>query len=614
MTSPADAMPAEAASAAAAREPSLPSLLLIFWATFAVAVVATQVLTPGVFVRYDPDSLMRMVGVRDLLAGQGWFDLTQHRMDPPDGVLMHWSRLIDAPLAGLAALGGVLGVGEGLALTAWPLLLFLGFMAGVMLTAEAVAGRAAAVWSLVLALLFFDPLLFFLPGDVDHHNAQLALMLLTLAAALRTGRSPLFGAAAGCGAALMLAVGLEMLPYVAVLGGTVALRWALGSEERGVAWFGAAFAAGCAIFYLASASPAARFACDSLSLGYFAPAAIAGCGLAALALFARTLDGALLRVAALGGLACMAAAALALVAPNCLAGPYGFLSPELKALWLDTVMEAQPLLLYALREPAGAVAALGPPILAFAVTIPRVLAEGRANSPRALPLALLAAALVLGFYQVRTLPYANAIAIPLLGAWLADVAARRHALFRRPATRALILAGAFVLTMPILHLAFGWAAVEAVKLAGGGRIGEAAAGETASGSLSSAERDCLDASSAALLRSVDTGLVLTPVFYGPAVLRLSGHSVVAGPYHRAGPAILDAIGAMRLPPDEARRIIRARGPDYVAICATAREAAQTMRKAPDGFLAALIAGDAPDWLQPVAAAAPTQLRLWRVTD
>jgi hypothetical protein len=41
---------------------------------------------------------MRLVEVRDLIAGQGWFDLTQHRLDPP-GVSIHWSRVIDAPLA-----------------------------------------------------------------------------------------------------------------------------------------------------------------------------------------------------------------------------------------------------------------------------------------------------------------------------------------------------------------------------------------------------------------------------------------------------------------------------------------------------------------------------------
>ena len=48
----------------------------------------------------DPDDSLRLVQVRDLLAGQGWFDLHAHRVDPLDGgVLMHWSRLVDLPIA-----------------------------------------------------------------------------------------------------------------------------------------------------------------------------------------------------------------------------------------------------------------------------------------------------------------------------------------------------------------------------------------------------------------------------------------------------------------------------------------------------------------------------------
>src|SRR3954452_14790108 len=41
----------------------------------------------------DTDDAMRLVQVRDLLAGQSWFDLTATRLDPP-GTLMHWSRVV----------------------------------------------------------------------------------------------------------------------------------------------------------------------------------------------------------------------------------------------------------------------------------------------------------------------------------------------------------------------------------------------------------------------------------------------------------------------------------------------------------------------------------------
>ena len=53
----------------------------------------------------DTDSAMRLAGVRDLLHGQAWFDTSQHRLNTPYGLSMHWSRLVDAPLALLMLAG-----------------------------------------------------------------------------------------------------------------------------------------------------------------------------------------------------------------------------------------------------------------------------------------------------------------------------------------------------------------------------------------------------------------------------------------------------------------------------------------------------------------------------
>src|SRR3954463_7468938 len=75
----------------------------------------------------DNDSLLRLVEVRDLIGGQGWFDLHQYRMGPEGGFVMHWSRLVDAPIAAIvlavAAITGSMASGETVALIAWPLLL-----------------------------------------------------------------------------------------------------------------------------------------------------------------------------------------------------------------------------------------------------------------------------------------------------------------------------------------------------------------------------------------------------------------------------------------------------------------------------------------------------------
>ena len=66
--------------------------------------LALPAINGGVFDAMSTDDAMRLVEVRDLIGGQGWFDLFQYRMDPPGGRSMHWSRLIDAPFAALILL------------------------------------------------------------------------------------------------------------------------------------------------------------------------------------------------------------------------------------------------------------------------------------------------------------------------------------------------------------------------------------------------------------------------------------------------------------------------------------------------------------------------------
>ena len=273
MSISADILPKTRAPAKAASEPPLFVLVLIFWAAFAVAVISTGTFNPTLFQHQDPDSFLRLVQVRDLLAGQGWFDLVQHRMDPPGGALLQWSRLIDAPIAGLILLGNVFGDGERFALTVWPVLLLLPMMGGVAAIGGRLGGRAGAVWTLVLSLFFLNPLFIYLPTDIDHHNAQVALMACAVALALRIPDGARFGFFTGCVSALTLAVGLEMLPHVALIGAFIALHWAwTGKAGRPVAAYGATLAAAPVYLYLATASPAAAWACDSLSWAFIIPA------------------------------------------------------------------------------------------------------------------------------------------------------------------------------------------------------------------------------------------------------------------------------------------------------------------------------------------------------
>jgi hypothetical protein len=602
-----------------AGEPAVWIVALIFWTAFAAAVVFVRITNPAVFAGQDPDSLLRLVQVRDLMAGQDWFDLVQHRLDPPDGSLLHWSRVVDLPIVALMLLGNLFGNGEAFVLTAWPLLLFLGMMTGTAYVATALGGRAAAVPALALSLVFIDPLYSFLPNRIDHHNAQLVLLIAALAAALRLERHPFFGLAAGVLSALMLAIGLEMIPYVAVIGAVVAIRWAMiGAATIGTGAFGAAFGIGTPVLYLLTGSPAAPAACDALSWSFAVPAALAGCGLAALTRLAGSRGSAGLRLGALGVLAAASAAALLVIAPECLNGPYGAVSAELKAAWLNKVTEAQPIFVYFARDPSVTIASAAPPAIALAVATWRMRRGNAGECVRwSLPALLLAAALALSCYQVRTLPYANAVAIPMLAAWIAGLAAEHRIAARKPAWRAGPVIAAVLLSLPLAHLAVAWAGTKAVAIASDGRIAPREQPEAPAHlveGLSVAEKECLDASSAALFAQVPKGVVLAPLFYGPGLLAISEHQVVAGPYHRSGEAILDTLNAFRGPPEAVRPIFRAHGVDYVAVCATARESAITADEMRGGLLAHLIAGGAVSWLEPVPARAPTALRLWRVLD
>src|SRR5258708_6574158 len=100
-------------------------MIALLWAVVACT-LAVPVIKDGVFDAMSTDDAMRLVEVRDLIAGQAWFDLAQHRLDPP-GTPMHWSRVIDAPLAALILmlrpLAGMEGA-EAITLTLWPTLLF----------------------------------------------------------------------------------------------------------------------------------------------------------------------------------------------------------------------------------------------------------------------------------------------------------------------------------------------------------------------------------------------------------------------------------------------------------------------------------------------------------
>ena len=110
---------------------------------------AVEVWRTGNFV--NTDDAMRAVQIRDWMAGQDWFDLSNHRFGLPQGVFSHWSRVVDVPvsiLIRLFALALPLEMAERAARIAYPLALQIALVAAMGYAARVLAGACGSAASL----------------------------------------------------------------------------------------------------------------------------------------------------------------------------------------------------------------------------------------------------------------------------------------------------------------------------------------------------------------------------------------------------------------------------------------------------------------------------------
>ena len=120
------ALPLSAAAAPPRRQGMTTGVLALYAAIAIALLLAVSLPFATDYVGADNDDTMRLVMVRDLMAGQGWFDMTQYRLGLDGGTLMHWSRFIDLPIANLIGFFSLFVEqprAEALALAVWPLML-----------------------------------------------------------------------------------------------------------------------------------------------------------------------------------------------------------------------------------------------------------------------------------------------------------------------------------------------------------------------------------------------------------------------------------------------------------------------------------------------------------
>ncbi len=552
------------------------------------------------FMLSDTDDNMRMSQVRAWLnGGQGWYDLRQYKLNWPTGANIHWSRLVDLPIAGLILIGRTFLTGpqaEQFAIAIAPLLPLLLLVISLALTARRLIHPVA--WPLALIGLFFSgaAMAQFAPTRIDHHGWQLAFLALGMAGIADPKRAR-GGATLGIAAALSLSIGLESLVYIALAGGTMVLFWVADRDERvRLTTYAASLAGGSALGFAIFASYANRLpVCDALSPVWLSDAALAGAMLVGLAWWSPArwqtrLIAALIAGAVLAGFH-------AAVWPHCLSRLEG-ISDEVYTLWLSHVREARPITQTAWRTATFMIAIPATALFGFAL-----LAWHHRRDPdllrRSLGVMLPAvAALGLLFWQVRAGPSAQVLAVTgsaALVALLTPLAlASRHSVVRILGTVVVVLGGLGALAPLVVDNIPENKPTEREK------------------KINKSNASCVTLRSLRPVAKLPPAMIFTFGDLAPRLITVTHHRSNMGPYHRNGEAIADSMKIFRGSPDNARAILTRYRADYLMTCPMMSQATVFTSETPKGFFGQLEKGQVPAWLEPVDLGKGSPLKLWRV--
>jgi hypothetical protein len=436
----------------------------------------------------------------------------------------------------------------------------------------------------------------YMPERLDHHGWQLALLALSVAG-LADPKRARGGVTLGITTALSLAIGLEMIIYLAIAGAAVALFWVAdaGQKRRAIA-YAVSLGGGVAFCFLVFASYDNRIAlCDALTPVWLSDLMLASALLLGAAL--STPADWRVRLGVVAGIGLAVAGFHALAWPQCLGRPEN-VSPETYSLWLSHVREARPV-----YRQTWQIATL---ILALPVTATvgwALLAWRNRKDPDALRRTLAAwapafvAALLL-FWQVRTGPAAQMLAAVGAVAIIWVLAP----LFERTRNPILQVLG----LVSIILIGFGAVVPLGMDYAPQRKLSPREI------QIERANRMCNFIGSYHPIALLPKGVVFTFIDLAPRLITVTHHDSIMGPYHRNGDQIVDAMKAFRGSAEQAHRIIDKYHSDYLLTCPNSSTTTIFMSEAPKGFYAQLQKGQVPGWLTPVPLPPNSPFKMWKV--
>lgn len=565
------------------------------------------------YVGIDNDDAMRLVEVRDLLNGQGWFDMMQYRLGLADGTLMHWSRFIDLPIASLIAFFRLFFAperAEAIGIAVWPLFLVMPYLAAMALLGRRLGGMIGLHIALIQTAVLIITSNRFLPGSIDHDNVQLGLVALIAAMLVDARYRPLSFAVAAVACAVAIGIGAETTPFVAIVCMTVAGLWA---------WEGKVFSAAASTFALTLtlAISAAFFAtvpphfysmvtCDNLSLGFYGITTVGGLTLLASSILASDLSRPW-RFVVLAGNGAAVFIATVLLAPQCLRSPLAGLDPMIVKYWLNSVTEAQSILVLSVTDPTSIGAFYATGLLALSICILRIVRGDRAQL-HAILLALLAINWIITLVQVRGAEFSNLLAIPVLTLFIMDLRRISNANPESVTAAFFFIVGTLISVPAVWAVGGGFA---------GGNLVASLMNTSPKSNVADGKKDedpgkCATKEALAPLAAEPTGVVVAASNLGAPILRFTDHRTLSGPYHRDVDGMLAEMKIGFAPPADAKALLQRAGATLLVYCRVDPQMESFSKAMPDGLYAHLAKGEVPDYLLPIASVANNTMQIYRV--
>ena len=586
--------------------------MFLCWLYFVLcfAVHPQSPITHGRFI--DPDDTLYAVQSAELLDGQSWYDLTEHRMDPPKGVNVYYSRLLELTYAAtIGVLTPFVDRANAIFIMAalWPPSFLLGLLFAVRRQARLLIPKGWAELTALVIILMQGVLYDFMPGHIDHHGFGALLVSLCLGFGLSMIANPSktrSAAAAGATLALALSVALESLPWLLTFSAFIG-AWACLKPERAnsALAFGGALSLVGSILLLTYRAPADLFTIDLTSFSFVYIILLYGIGLCmAVVWLLRREPDTPKKVAQAVIFAATTGTLFLCTFPDLLFGPYGAVDKEFVDFILPFIKETTPLVEIQAAMPI-VVCFLPWPLLSLAVCAwqMRINRYRRRQMWLLIGMTLTVATLLALFYEERYMAYAQLFgAIPLTFlAWKL----MRHASFLRTAT----LVGV-MLIYPVGSEALFY---------------DKPALDILLYPMLTYTPPCDVSAAAHVLENAPYNagapkLILNGINEGMDLLLETRHTVLSAPFHENINGNLDALRFFQATdPQTAEEIIRRRGVDFVLLCRKTesiylytdpQQASETAISRP--LAKRLLSNDIPAWLHPIPLDKGSDILLFQV--